>query len=286
MIVKDIQTFKKYVPTVDTAPFEKILPHLIAANGYLERELLGTVLYSELESVGFPEVLLLMCERVVALRAYERAIPFLDLRQTEQGFAVISTDGLVPASKDRVKALTDACRADGDASEDNLLSFLESLSGPLKDDWLGSDVCTYLTDTYISTFREFKRYMPVQSSEYPAVFPSNSFEFRGLWGSMRNAIRFKIEPDISHELSMQLMSEIREKSLTAVNVRIVEPVRFALVAFALGIKGKGSEYMGQVLTILRDNPDDYPLWKNSSVGEAVINRLNTKNDGSIFWGAI
>jgi hypothetical protein len=239
----------------------------------------------KIEDAGFPEILLQMCERVVALRAYERAIPFLDLRQTEQGFAVISTDGLVPASKDRVKALADACKADAEDAEDNLLSFLESLSGELKTIWLNSSTSTYLTDTYIATFKEFKRYIP-GTPEYPVAFPKNRAEFRGLWGAMRTAINFKIEPNISQELSEQLIEEIREKSLTEANAKIIEPLRFALAAYALGIKQKGNEYLGQALAFLKDNPDDYPLWKNSTVGQAIINRQKEKNDGAIFWGAI
>jgi hypothetical protein len=283
MIVKNIETVKQYVPTVDTAPFDKLWPHIIGANGYLESELLGTALYLKLEDEHFPKIMLQMCERVVALRAYERAIPFLDLRQTEQGFAVISTEGLVPASKERVKALIDACRADAEDAEDNLLSFLESLSGDLKTVWLNSATSTYLTDTYIPTFKEFKRYIPDAPEE---SVPKNRADFRRLWGAMRTAINFKIEPNISAELSEQLMKEIREKSLTEVNTKIIEPVKFALAAYALGMKRKGDEYMGQAISMLNDKPDDYPLWKNSAIGQAVLNRRIEKNDRAIFWGAI
>jgi hypothetical protein len=285
MIVGDIDCVRRYVPTVDTAPYSKLWPHVVGANGYLESEILGTALYGRLEDSDFPEILLSMCERVVALRAYERAIPFLDLRQTEQGFAVISTDGLVPASKDRVRALVEGCRADGESAEDSLLSMLESLTGDLKDLWVGSEACTVLTDCYISTYREFRRYL-MRGSDYPVDFPKNRTEFRGLWGAMRSAIQFRIEPNISRELSARLLVEIRERCASAANLRLLEPVRFALAAFALGMRERGSEFLGQAAAMLRDSPDDYPLWRDSEVGQIVLNRVKSKNDGAIFFGSM
>jgi hypothetical protein len=271
------------VPTVDTAPFWKLLPHIVSANGYLEGELLGHGLYVRLDNPDVPDGLLALCERVVALRAYEQAIPFLDLRQTEQGFAVISTEGLVPASRERVRALVEGCRSEGESAEDNLLSFLEALSGEYKDLWLVSDVCTVLTDTYISTFREFKRY----SGSLDAVdFPKNRTEFRSLWGAMRSAVQFRIEPNISRELSRMLLEEIRTKALSVANSRLLEPVRFALAAYAMGKISGGDGFLGQATALLRNGPDDYPLWRDSETGIAVLNRTAEKNDGPIFWGGI
>jgi hypothetical protein len=282
MTVKDIATFKKYVPTIDTAPYEKIWPHINAANGYLETELIGTEVYEKIDDNNFPVILRELCERVVALRAYERAIPFLDLRQTEQGFAVIATDGLVPASKERVQTLIAACRAEAAEAEDSLLSFLESISGEIKNMWLNSEVATFLTDTYIATFKQFKRYMP-HTHENENNIPTNRIEFMKLWGNMRNAIRSRIEPNISPELSKEIISQINTKSISPENEKIIEPVRFALAAYTIGMIKKGNEFLSQATAILEENPDSYPTWKNSEVGNAVLNRINEKNDNRIYF---
>jgi len=281
MFVTDIDTFKKYVPTVEIVPYKKLAPHIISANDDLCNDILGISLYEKQDE--FTEALNPLCERFVCMRAYERAIPFLDLKQTEQGFAVIDTQGLIPASKERVAALVKASKADGDKAEDKLMLFLESMeAGELKDLWLDSDACTYLTDTYLSTFREFKRYCPSPPAE--VKIPENRREFAELRGNMRAAIQFKFIPVISDEFNSVLLEELRNNTISVENKRIIEPLKFATAVYAIGLYAKSDEYLRQALSILRNNPDAYELWKNSDVGKAELNRVEKENDGSIYFG--
>lgn len=62
-------------------------------------------------------------ERVTALRAAREALRHLDLVLTPSGFAVVRTDNLAPASKERVDALAEALRREESLATDDLHAF-------------------------------------------------------------------------------------------------------------------------------------------------------------------
>ena len=278
MIIEDITTLKKYVPTVETVPFEKVKPHIITAESKLKTEILGEELFARTDE---SDELRELCERYVCLRAYERAIPFLDLKQTEQGFAVINTEGFVPASRERVKSLVEAAGAEGDDAEESLLAWLEALpsASELKEAWMSSPVCTYLTDTYISTLKEYRRYAE-------ARVPVHRREFADLRGAMRASIRFSIVPVISPEQNDELLEQLKIGELNEANTALLEPLRFALAAFVSGQSIRGEEYMRPALSMLKAAADDFPAWRDSAIGVAELSRKMQANEGPIFFGGI
>lgn len=90
----------------ETTLAEKLMPYYIRSYDMLREKLF---LYEE-PSPELAEKL----SRVAVLHAFVKAIPALDIVATPTGFAVVSSDGLVPASKERVErliaALTDNFR--------------------------------------------------------------------------------------------------------------------------------------------------------------------------------
>lgn len=81
----------------ETSLYEKILPWIESARTWMEQNILGT--YE-------PEAgLLQLTEKIIVNKAFADAVPSLDLTLSPAGFAVISTEGRAPASKERIERL-------------------------------------------------------------------------------------------------------------------------------------------------------------------------------------
>ena len=108
-IFRDLEKFETYIPTAAGSDKKDLKPFLQEAEIWL-KELLGEGLYDKIICISElpPEdqtTILRDCELVICLKAYLSGIPFLDLIQTSNGFAVVSNASQAPASKERVERL-------------------------------------------------------------------------------------------------------------------------------------------------------------------------------------
>lgn len=112
---------------------DKLAPWLGSATSWLDDSFVGP-------SFSLPDPLLPLAKKILVYRAFADAIPSLDVTLSPAGFAVISTEGRAPASKERVERLVASLRSFVDA---NLPPFLNSLlklgdwrSTPMGEYWL------------------------------------------------------------------------------------------------------------------------------------------------------
>lgn len=276
MLVDTIAKMTKVIPTIVDDDLSKFQSYLADARAWLNREITGPDLYAILEDEGNDE-LLAHAETIVAYKAYFEAIPFIDLIGTSAGFAVVRTETKAPASKERVEALRMATGKWLSESVENLLAFLEKTTD-LHDEWKGSPAYTLLSDTYILMLRDFRRYAPFEGSR---------LEWIRLHPQMMNAIRLKIEPVISPELSDQILEQLRDGDLTAANLAILENLRFAFANFTVGNNELAESYLARVRKVILKTPDDYPAFKTSDVYAAIL-AATAKNtaENSIFRAGI
>jgi len=167
MIILDLDTLKKYIPTIATneeADFAKYETYLKSAEKWMRREITGADLFELIEDPN--NDLVDFCSAVIAHKGYLEGIPFLDLVETANGFAVHSDVTLAPASTARVNALTAAMAARLDECVEDLLEYLEA-TPEFHDDWKGSKTYTLINDNYSATLREFRNY---------AVFTGNRID--------------------------------------------------------------------------------------------------------------
>lgn len=104
-MVANIEDFVKYIPTARGTHFEDISPFIDEAKIWLEQELFGSELIEAIISVEGNMEAKRVVESIICLKAYSTAIPFLDVVQTSNGFAVVSNTNQAPASKERVERL-------------------------------------------------------------------------------------------------------------------------------------------------------------------------------------
>jgi hypothetical protein len=301
MLVNTNDKMTKVIPTIVDDDLAKFDAYLVDSRRWMKREITGPDLYDLLETilVATPPVLpenpteeqtaaydldveaakvdaelLALAEAIIAYKAYFEAIPFIDLIGTSSGFAVTRTETKAPASKERVEALRQATFKSIGETIENLLEFLEEHI-VYHDEWKGSPAYTLLSDTYILTVREFRKY---------AQFDGSRLEWIKLHPEMMNAIRLKIEPKISPDLSDQILEQLRDGDITNPNQAILEDLRFAFANFTIGNNELAESYLVRVRKVIMKTPDDYHAFKDSDLYASILANTITKNkvENTIF----
>lgn len=281
MLIPDIETLKKFIPTIVGEDFNKYSAFAESAEQWMKKEITGNALYEKL--IATPVVLpedateiqktevadlakaVKFAQAVVAYKAYADGVPHFDLVETESGFAVVGTGNLAPASQQRVAALQAGMYRKLSEAIESLLEYLEETIS-LHDEWKGSPTYTLLSDTYIVTLKEFCRYVQ---------YAGNRMEFVALKPAMLNAIHLKIEPVISAELSEEIIEQLRDEDLTADNQGILSALRFAFANFTLGNEEIAQAYLARVRKKLYANSDDYPAFRDSDLYQDYLASLPT-----------
>jgi hypothetical protein len=272
MIVDNLDVLKKHVATIAAVnSFELFKSYMEAAENWAKTQLLGADLFDFVEEYKSDEAhsaLVGRVQRIIALNGFDRSVPFMDLVQTNTGFAVTNTDGLAPASKERVAALRAGVQRECDAAIEDLLLFLEE-NEAYHDEWKGAPVYTLLTDTFLPSFTLFQRYAPY-SAAVDAVYPKCRLDFARLNGKMREVMASQITNALGTEFTAGLLEELRDGDLTSDNKKIIAPLRFALGLYTLGLNAQAAGFMGKVTALLKANPELYPAWAASPEGLATL----------------
>lgn len=273
MIVPTITVLKQHIATVVGTDFARYEPYLKTAEKFMIREITGRDLYDLAD--GYPDLLNLM-QAVVAHKGYLEAIPFLDLIETESGFAVTSNQNLTPASTKRVQDLIAATEKRLTECVEDLLEYLETASEDLQDAWKGSKTFTLVNDNYIESIRQFREYGPFEGSRLAWIV------FRPKLAAAR---KLKIEPVISRELSEEIIEQLRDGDLNESNTLIIHDLRFALAAFATGDMPTGDSFIARVRAFLMAHPDDFTAFRDSEIYQAylaLVERDTTDDPIAIF----
>ncbi len=273
MIINDIETLKSYIATIADAEFSQFKQHLVSAELYLKREIVGESLFDLIDEPN--DLLIEHCRNIVANKAYLEAIPFMDLVSTANGFAVIHTDTLTPASPARVSALKQGTEERLNECIEDLLEYLEA-HNQFHDDWKGSKTYSLISENFISSLREFRRY---------ARFDQGRLEFIKVLPTLSSIKKLKIETVISTELCEQIIEQIRDNELSSSNKRIVDDIRFALANYAINNEAVGDSFIAKVKKFLLNNIPDYPVFAASDIYK-FYTKANTAPEDPQFLSCI
>lgn len=275
MICTTIESLKKYLPTIINQEYEKYEGEVKDANRWFRREIVGDALYGIItQEPAEPEEtwskLLDLSEAIVSRKAYLEGIPSYDLTETSGGFVITRNDNQAPASPERVKALVESISRRLTDSVEDLLEFLEEETD-YHDAWKGSPTYSLLTDTYIHSLREFRKY---------AAFPGNRLDYMAARPAMLSAIKLRIEPVISSDLSDEIIEELRDGDLSESNELIIENLKFAFANFVIGEMDIATSYLLRVRKYLYAHAADFAAFENSELYAEIqalsINKYDTE----------
>lgn len=208
---------------------------------------------------------------LVVAEALRLAIPSLDIVLTPNGFGVVNTSNLAPASKPRVDRLVGSMLAHRD---DCIAALLPELPGASK--WLASPQADFFGATLFPDFSLTEASSPVQGSKWERYL------------ELRPQV-IGLEASLSEEwLSPELMSALRLENLrgdlTEQRNKIVRQVKAQVVAY-LRVGSFNSRRLADIVNIIRQNPESFSEWHNSETAKLFappVFRNEKKASGYFF----
>lgn len=276
MILHDLNLFEKYIPTAAGSDLEDLRPYLEEADDWLRYDIFGTDLYAYLEAKSkedLPEVKAAML--VVCLYAYSSAIPFLDVIQTENGFAIISNTNVVPASKERVDRLVAQVEKRLSSALDTLITIVLRTEDLLtlwkKQDFL------FLRHSEIVflTTRELSYHSVNKVATYKDLYSSHSHIL---------SLQVELEKYVSADYLKELLVKRAGGTLSDPDKKIFPQLQVIIGLYLQ--KRDPYKVIEKVVNLMVSNPDDYPAYIASEEYRLKISGKyeNKRQDPTFFFG--
>lgn len=195
----------------------------------------------------------ILCSRLVVADAMRRAIPSLDVVLTPNGFAVVNTSNLAPASKPRVDRLVGSMLAHRDYC---ISALLPELVGASK--WLTSSQADFFGATLFPDL-----------GIVDAVGGANGSKWEKYLELRPQVI--DLEASLAEEwLSPELMSALRSENLrgdlTSERGVIVRQVKAQVVGYLRG-GSFNSRRLADIVNYIRQFPDFFSEWHKSETAK-------------------
>ena len=195
----------------------------------------------------------IICSRLVVADALRRAIPSLDIVLTPNGFGVVSTQNLAPASKPRVDRLVGSMLAHRD---DCIAALLPELVGASK--WLTSSQADFFGSTLFPDLGIVDAVGGATGSKWAKYL------------ELRPQV-IDLEASLAEEwLSPGLMSALRSENLrgdlTEKRSVIVRQVKAQILGY-LKSGSFSSRRLADIVNRIRENKDDFPEWHRSETAK-------------------
>ena len=195
----------------------------------------------------------ILCSRLVVADALRRAIPSLDIVLTPNGFAVVNTSNLAPASKPRVDRLVGSMLSHRD---DCIAALLPELVGASK--WLTSSQADFFGATLFPDLNIVDAVGGATGSKWEKYL------------ELRPQV-IDIEASLAEEwLSPEMMSALRSENLrgdlTEKRSEIVRQVKAQVVGY-LRSGSFNSRRLADIVNYIRLNPEFFSEWHQSETAK-------------------
>jgi hypothetical protein len=275
MLITSIEDFLKCIPTAEDSVWEDLEPFGNSADATIKALLVGSDLYDYIEDLEDGEDLKTTLCNLIAFWLYKNAIPFVDLIQTKNGFAVISNSNQAPASKERVERLILWCDQSIDLHTDLLIMQIMSDAAALAE-WTKFGYFKTLTNCIFLTGIDFASY-----SKY-----STRTDFLKNKPQLLAAQKNDLSEALSVDYVTELLSEIKTNSLTDINQQIVDSCKLVLVKYAEKEEHEAEELLNQIVVLMEKKLTDYPTYAASAEYALKIapKYENKVTDPTFFFG--
>ena len=276
MLIQNDTELRKYLPNAlttvegETPLYDKISPYLAKAHAWLAKHFTGTDILTAIEASAPADPLRELCAHIVAVDAFRRAIPSLDLILTPNGFGIVSNQNVVPASADRVKRLIDSLLTNRDSLANTLLDNLAKRA-----DWLTTEQAQFFGTSLWPDL------------ELPHLAGYNA----DIW-SHYQSLRLQVlsieqelaEHFVSEELITRLRHDMLTQQVTPEERSIIDGIRQTTLEMLAG-KPLDFKRMYSVVQRIRTKPDLFPEWQDSYTSMLFCRPSfeNQKDSGGYWW---
>lgn len=255
MIITTIDQIKAVLTNITTdIDYSEFEPFIKSAEYWIDKEVLGSTIYRNIEdeTITDPKLLRLV-HNVIILKAYESAIPSMDLIQTSSGFGVVSDKNRAPASKNRVDRLIDQNKIRLNAETEWLIDYLED-TATYHTDWKSSPAYSLLSNCLINTAREFKRYVK---------FAGTRNDFLLLKPVIISLSTIKLQPMISQQYIEELINKQNEGNLSNADNLVLPAIKQSLANYVIEKDWLADRLLDDVVTIMDNDIDNYVTYRDS-----------------------
>lgn len=266
-IITDNDVLKTFIPNYFTECvgeatfFEKLYPWLLSSEEWFINEILGDFVD---EIVERGDRLYQIVASGVAAHALYHAVPSLDLVLTPNGFGVINTTNVAPASKERV----DRLRSSLLKLRDNQISLI--LYSLLRnEDWRAS-----------AQGQKFASSIFMHPNDVTSGCSYDEFlNFRSSSLLIESALAVKA---ISPELMAALRS-VRYLSASVTQDVLINQLKTLVHSIKSGSHSV-SNSLADVVQFIRSNPEEFPEWATSATAELYAPAVfENKKDSTGYW---
>lgn len=195
----------------------------------------------------------ILCSRLVVADALRRAIPSLDIVLTPNGFGVVSTQNLAPASKTRVDRLVGSILAHRD---DCIAALLPELVGASK--WLTSKQADFFGATLFPDLAIVDSIGNVQGCRWEKYL------------ELRSKV-IDLEASLAEEwFSRELMESLRYsnliKQISFKKALVVNQIQSQIVGY-LTVGSFNSRRLADIVNYIRQDEDEFHEWHTSETAK-------------------
>lgn len=247
---------------------EKVKGYLKVSELWLNANVADHATFGQLLTDG-KEDLIEQLKRIVALDAFYRAVPSLDLVLTPNGFGVVSNQNVAPASKERVANLRASLLMERDMT---ILQVVLALHG--YETWCQSVPGKSFGSLIIQSID-----VAVECGENTPSFRFWQEHRREMLGVQRMvAINF-----VSPELMSRLCHDLLYAVATDNETRLIDMIHAFIVS---SLKEEQQQYsdLENMVNFIKEHPDEFPEWASSDTALLFedFNFVN-KKESKGFW---
>lgn len=240
----------------ETPLIERLALFLDLAEDWVKTTFTSTTTYNVICGYTADNPIKELTARLVVSDALRRAIPSLDIVLTPNGFGVINTTNITPASKQRVDRLVGSMLSHRD---DCIAALLPALVGASK--WLNSDQADFFGATLFPTL------------EIVELLPGNATTKWERYLELRPQV-IDLEASLAEEwFSPELMSALRAENLrsdlTEERGIAVRQIKAQLVGY-LKAGSFNSRRLADIVNYIRLNDSDFKEWYNSDTAKLFV----------------
>ena len=276
-LITNDDTLRQYMPNVfatvkgEVSLFDKVKVDIDLAENWVIETFVSTITFNTICGYAEDNPVKIITAKLIASEALRRAIPSLDIVLTPNGFGVVNTSNLAPASKPRVDRLVGSVLVHRD---DCIAALLPELPGASK--WLASAQADFFGATLFPDFSLIEATGPIQGSKWERYLELR-YQVIDLEASLA-------EEWLSPELMSALRSENLRSDLTEKRKEIVRQVKAQVVGY-LRSGSFNSRRLADIVNIIRQDESAFKEWHGSDVAKLFAPPAfrNKKNSAGYFF---
>ena len=276
MLITTIEDFVKSIPTATGSDWSALEPFANSADASVKSLLTGSDLYEYIEALE-DSILKTTLANLIAFWLYKNAIPFIDLIQTNNGFAVISNSNQAPASKERVERLIKWCDELIDKTTDLLIMQVIDDEDAMTE-WAKFKRFNNLTNCFFWTGIDFAAYAKTESG--------SRTEFLKAKSKLLTAQKNELPEVLSVDYVNELIDGLRANTLSDEDAYVVEVCKLALVKWYEDDEDEAEELLENLIILIENDLDTYSTYKESAEYKLKISEKyqNKQTDPTYFFG--